>query len=487
MKSTSFLPPILLCILVLGVMVSLTSSCKQTQSASSIEAISIAKDAYTYGLPLVLMDISRRQQTNVPGTTGGSGAPMNQLNLKSGFPTADDTLVVAPNADTYYCTAWGDFSEGPLVFQMPDPNGRYYVMPFLDAFTNVDTSLSERTGFANGGTFFIKRAGDPTQAPDTMHTLTISTSFFWLLGRIQCNGTVDGDTAVIPLQNKMKLVPYQYWGQAYTPPANTPDPTIPKGSPNDIVENMPIDSFFNYLNRLLGKNQPLPTADAAALASFAKIGVGPGLTFNLKFDGHPSLRDSMTILPKAMFKTYRAIASKNTNAPQGWKTTVSGMGTYGADYLQRAVVSVMGLGANLPQDAVYPSSYVDIANNAYDGSKNNYKMTFKNKTMLPPAIGFWSLTMYNPEGYFVNNPNSQNPPIYAVGHNVSSPFKYEGSDSSLTILIQNAAPPDSMKSNWLPAPDGPFYLMMRLYYPNPNDPSVLDSSWTPPGVEINNE
>jgi hypothetical protein len=486
MKALSISKQFICSLFILGVTVFLASSCKSTQNATGEEAITIAREAYTYGLPLVLMDITRRQQTNVQNAGGGKGAPMNQLNNLSGFPTASDNSVVAPNADTYYCIAWGDFKEGPLVFQMPNPNGRYYVMPFLDAFTNVYESVSPRTNFANGGTFFITRDSTSPATPDGMTRVVCPTSFFWLLGRIQCNGTTDGQMNVIPLQKNTKLMPYKYWGKTYTPPANTIDPTVPVGSPNDIVQDsMPIDAFFNYLNRLLTENRT-PAADSTVLNRFKKINVGRGMKFNK--DSLGLNKNQLAVienLPQTMFTSYRAYAAQGSKPINGWIIRTTGMGTYGTDYKQRAVTAVMGLGCNLPQDAVYPSSYVDSqTGNKYVGS-NNYKITFK-KGMLPPAEGFWSLTMYNQKGYFVSNPYSTNPPVYAVGHDTSAKFTY-APDSSLTILIQNKPPTDpKMKNNWLPAPTDTFYLMMRLYYPSPDAPSILNSTWTPPGIVINN-
>jgi hypothetical protein len=480
MKALSISKQFICSVLLMGFIIATTISCGQTSKkvVSGDAAIKIANDAFTYGLPLVLMDITRRQLTNHEIATQ-IGAPMNQLSNKQGFPTPADTGVVAPNVDTYYSIAWGDVSKEPIVFFMPPTNSRYYVMPFLDAFTNVFASPGTRTGNTLGDTFLISQPKWNDQLPQGIkkeNHFKCETGFFWLLGRIKCDSKVDGDTAVIPIQNSMKFMPLSNWKSGEKQKPRKPESNVPTGSPNDIAQNMPIDSFFNYLNRLLVDNPPT-AADAHAMEAFATIGVGPGKTFNLaEFDA--TTQTAMQSVPESMFNYYNNLASQsNSLTPQGWSVKTSGMGTYGTDYLQRAVVAVKGLGANLPQDAIYPSTFVDSLGNPYM-SNNNYQITF-DKDSLPKNYvgGFWSLTMYNSKGYLVSNKDS----IYAVGHGPK--FKYN-KDGSLTILIQNTPPTDvDMRHNWLPSPPSGdnFNLMMRLYWPNN---SVLQEQWLPPAVKI---
>ncbi len=478
MKALSLSKRLLCSLLLMGFIIAITSSCGRTskEATSNDDPVTIANEAYVYGLPLVLMDITRRQQTNFD-TASQKGAPMNQLSNKQEFPSWRDTGVVSPNVDTYYSIAWGDVSKEPIVLYMPNPNGRFYMMPMLDAFTNVFASPGMRTGDTQGGTFLISSKtwdGILPKGIDNKNHFKCPTALFWLIGRIQCNDREDGKSVVIPIQNDMKFMPLSQWLKPNGIKNSIKiDTFAPKGSPNDIVkDSMSIDFFFNYLNRLLVDNPPAEE-DAPVMKRFAKIGVGPDSTFSLgKFD--TPTQDSLKNVPENVFTYINTLASKSTGLINGWSFKTSGMGYYGIHYLQRAVISVKGLGANLAEDAVYPSTFVDLSGNIYDGSKNNYKIHYDS---LPPVQGFWSLTVYNNK----NNLAKNNIDRYAVGHSDRDSL-IPNPDGSFDIYIQNQPPPSNVsRNNWLPAPAEQFNLMMRLYWP---DSTVLDSTWTPPAVTI---
>lgn len=431
--------------------------------------VKAAEEAFLYCYPLVIMDITRRKLTNAE-TPGQDAAPINQFANKSSFPDYKFKDVVRPNADTYYSTAFCDLSKEPLVLSLPNTNDRYYLMPMLDAYSNVFTSPGKRTTGTEAGNFLIagpKWSGTP---PEGMKEIFKSpTDLIWILGRIQCNGKEDGEKVVIPIQEKIKLVPLSSWGKEYTAPKGTIDPTVPKSDPNNAVLSMPVDEFFNYANKLMVNNPPKPE-DKPVMDIMSKIGVGPNMKFDLsKFD--PEVQAAIKTLPKKIYAGFDQQLAKPNKLINGWNILIKGMGSYGIDYPMRALVTYIGLGANLPQDAIYPSNSLDQDGKPYSGA-NNYVIHF-DKGLTPPVNGFWSLTMYDQQGYFIENPIN----VYAVGH--GAPFKYNA-DGSLDIYIQNASPGKDKENNWLPAPAGEFNVMMRLYWPKE---TMIDGTWTPPAIK----
>lgn len=449
-------------------------SCKRNEnstvtSTNGIDSTSvkIAEEAFLYCYSLVIMDLTKKKLTNFVKPTA-DGAPINQFANKSSFPDYTFTDVVRPNADTYYSSAFCDVTNDALVFSVPATNGRYYMMPILDAYSNIFESPGSRTTGDKAGTFLITGPNWNGNVPKGMKQIKSPTNILWILGRIQCNGKEDGVKVVIPLQNQLKLTPLSSWGKPYTAPAGSIDASIPKEDPNTIVGSMPIDQFFNYANELMVKNQPA-AADAPALEQFAKIGVAPGAKFDLsKFN--TATQEALKAINKNVYAAFDAQLAKPKNLINGWNIITKDIGTYGTDYQMRAFVTYVGLGANLPQDAIYPSNSLDSSGKPYNGA-NKYVIHF-DKGQTPPVNGFWSLTMYNQQGYFIQNPIN----IYAIGH--GAPFVYNA-DGSLDIYIQNGSPGKDKQNNWLPAPKGEFNVMMRLYWPKE---SMLNETWTPPAI-----
>ena len=457
-------------------LVLLTSCGKKDDSASTktgtadSTTIKTAEDAFLYCYSLVIMDITRKKLTNTETATDGV-APINQFGSKSSYPDYNFKDVVRPNSDTYYSTAFCDLSKEPLILSLPNTNDRYYLMPMLDAYSNVFSSPGKRTTGTEAGNFLIagpKWTGTP---PEGMkEVIKAPTDLIWILGRIQCNGAADGEKVVIPIQKKLKLTPLSSWGKEYTDPKGTVDPTVPKTDPNETVLNMPIDEFFNYANKLMVNNPPKPV-DKPAMDMFAKIGVGPNMKFDLsKFDA--AAQTAMKGIPKKVYAAFDKELAQPPKLQNGWNILIKGMGSYGTDYGLRSLITYAGLGANLPQDAIYPSNSLAPDGKPYNGA-NNYVIHF-NKGETPPVDGFWSLTMYNQQGYFIQNPIN----VYAVGH--GAPFKYNA-DGSLDIYIQNASPGKDKENNWLPAPAGDFNVMMRTYWPKE---VMVDGKWIPPVIQM---
>jgi hypothetical protein len=262
------------------------------------------------------------------------------------------------------------------------------------------------------------------------------------------------------------------YGKPYTPPAGTVDPSVDmKTAVREQVNRMDAIVYFTLLAQLMKTNPP-PAADAPELAKFARIGLVAGKDFDA---GKLLNADFAKRIPQVAFDRImlQFKVNKEIKDINGWGYTTK-TGLYGTDYLMRAFVTAVGLGANRPQDAIYPSSQKDSAGKAYDGA-NKYVLHFA-KGQMPPARGFWSLTMYDSDYFFVANPINR----YSISarQNLKS-----NSDGTVDLYIQNNSPGADKEANWLPAPSGKFQLMLRLYWPNERNPSLINGSWKIPPVK----
>jgi hypothetical protein len=435
--------------------------------AEAGEDFAIASDAYVYGYPLVTMEMTRRIISNVDKPEG-TRAPMGTLIKLRQYPNASFRDVTAPNADTLYTTAFFDVGDEPWVLDQPDMKGRFFLLPLLSGWTDVFEVPGKRTTGTGAKTFLITGPNWKGKVPDGMIRLSAPTSLVWLLGRIYCTGTPEDYAEVHRLQDAFKLQPLSTWGKIYTPPVKV-DPSVDMVTAvRDQVNRMSSVEFFTLLAELMKRNPPA-AADAPALARFAKIGLVPGKSFE------PSVVDKRWDKRLAELSYARIMLhfkSKDMKTVNGWSYTTKA-GVYGTNYLQRALITAIGLGANRPEDAVYPTSLKPSLLQNYDG-RNNYVMRFK-KGQFPPVRGFWSLTMYDENMFFVDNP------INRYSMSVRTNPKYEP-DGSLVIYIQNQDPGPDKRANWLPAPKEKFHLMLRLYWPDSKVPSILDGSWTIPAV-----
>jgi hypothetical protein len=238
------------------------------------------------------------------------------------------------------------------------------------------------------------------------------------------------------------------------------------------VNRMDAASYFKFLAALMKYNPPAKE-DAPILAKLAKIGIIPGKDFDIsKLD--PGIAKGLQGVPKVGFEKIMAHFKTGGTLVNGWLFSTK-TGLYGTDYLQRAFITAIGLGANRPQDAVYPTSETDGEGKPYSGA-NKYVVHFP-KGQTPPVNAFWSITMYNADYFFVENPLNK----YTVSPR--NHLKYNG-DGSLDIYIRNESPGKDREPNWLPAPKGKFILMMRTYWPSEKDPSIIDGTWKPPAVTL---
>ncbi|MEW9838567.1 DUF1254 domain-containing protein [Mesorhizobium marinum] len=433
-----------------------------------------AVEAYVYGYPLVTMEMTRRVVTNVAEPVGTKG-PMGHLIKLREYPNASFRDVTAPNADTLYTTAFLDVGEEPWVVSIPDLDGRYALFPMLDGWTTVFDVPGKRTTGTDAQTFAITGPGWEGTLPEGVKQYKSPTSIVWLLGRIYCTGTPEDYAAVHKIQDEIKLYPLSAWGKEWTPPPGKVDPSIDmKTAVRDQVNDMDAIEYFTLLAELLKRNPPA-AADAPMVEKLAEIGIVPGQDFDKsKFD--PAFAKRLPQIAFAKIMLHFKFSDGDVESIDGWGFTTK-TGIYGTNYLQRALITAIGLGANRPQDAIYPTSLKSasgMVKRKYDGSEK-YVLTFK-KGELPPVSGFWSITMYDENYFFVDNPLNR----YSISER--QPLK-SNSDGSVDLLFQHESPGPDKESNWLPAPKGKFILMMRLYWPNESNPSIIDGSWKIPPVK----
>jgi hypothetical protein len=244
-----------------------------------LEDFWLATDAYIYGYPLVTMEMTRRVMTNVP-TAEGSRGPMGQFIKARQYPNSSFRDVTAPNADTLYTTAWIDVGAEPWVLSIPDMKDRYFLFPMLDGWTTVFQVPGTRTTGTGAQTYAITGPEWKGTLPAGVKAYKSSTNMVWILGRIYCTGTPEDYAAVHALQDECKLVPLSSYGKLYTPPPGKVDPSIDmKTAVRDQVNRMDTVAYFSLLSQLMKTNPP-STADAPALAKYAKIGLVPGKDFD---------------------------------------------------------------------------------------------------------------------------------------------------------------------------------------------------------------
>lgn len=452
-----------------GMMMNANASAPASLSNDSV--VSLARKAYVYGLPLVLTDLTRI----------GSGAPPNRFFHRNKFPDHTDRLVVRPNNDTFYSSAFLDLGAEPVVITTPESSGRYYVVPLMDAWTNVFESFGTRTTGTHAQTYVITGPRWKGNLPAGIREVKSPTDEVWIIGRIQVNNPEDGKTFVTNLQKELTTAPLSIWNKSTNPVQYQPTrysienlPLIDslrqrKLTVVDVVNRLDIETYFSYLNELLVKNPPLP-ADAPLVKELAKIGIDPNGKFALS-NYDEKTQNTLKGLNKAIFSEFAKV-NFLVRSQVDTKPDLT-IGRYGTDYLKRAAVALFGLGALPAEEAAYPSYARDSQGQPLTG-KNNYHIHFE-AGKLPPAQAFWSLTLYDKDGYLADNPIRR----YAIGDRDKLSFNPDG---SLDIYIQHNNPGIEKESNWLPAPDDVFSLSLRIYLPT-NDYLHKEGAWVKPPIE----
>jgi hypothetical protein len=439
----------------------------RAEQVTAEEASALAVDAYLYFYSLVTMDITRKQLTNVEA---GQliGAPPNTFNNLSAFPPANMKVVVRPNFDTLYSSAWLDLTKELVVVSVPDTGGRYYLLPMLDMWSDVFASPGWRTTGTAAGNFLITPPGWSGSVPADFTRISAPTPYVWIIGRIKTDGPADYD-AVHKIQAGLKITPLSQWGKPPEPVEVKIDPSIDMTTPPKIqVDTMSAGKFFAYAAELL-KLQPPHMTDEPILARMRRIGIEPGKSFDID-KADPAVKTALESAPEAAQKLMKWKMPTLARVANNWSMNTDTMGVYGNYYLKRAIITKWGLGANLPEDAIYPNNLGDQAGRPLDGA-NNYTIHF-DKDQIPPAQAFWSITLYDLEGFQVANVLNR----FAVSSWM--PLKFNP-DGSLDLYFQNQSPGGDNEANWLPAPKEPYNLTMRLYAPKSD---ALTGKWNPPPV-----
>ena len=393
---------------------------------------------------------------------------MNAFASLGEYPTAGLKAVVRPNFDTLYSSAWLDLTKEPMIVSAPNTDGRYYMLPMLDMWTDVFASPGWRTTGTEAHSWAIVPPGRTGALPRDVERINAPTPYVWIIGRTKTDGPADYD-AVHKIQAGYKITPLSRWGKQGQPATGTIDPAVDMKTPPKIqVDTMSAGKFFAYAAEVL-KLQPPHLTDQPIVALMRHIGIEPGKSFDIG-KAEPAVKQALESVPE---DAQRLMAWKLTTLARvvnGWSMNTDTMGVYGDYYLKRAIVTQLGLGANVPEDAIYPINLADETGKPLDGA-NKYTLHF-DKSMMPPASAFWSVTLYDQEGYQVANPLNR----FAISSWM--PFRFNP-DGSLDLYFQNESPGADKEGNWLPAPKGPFNLTMRLYAPRSE---ALTGHWNPPPV-----
>ena len=456
----------------------LLGGCSKTGDAPApgiLETRAIAEEGLIYGLPIV-MNYAVMQQFAVNKDSGQYKAPFNVLHNEHRVFTWQDTAIVTPNSDTPYSMAWLDLRAEPMVISVPavDPQ-RYYSVQLIDGNTYNYGYIGSRATGSEAGDYLVVGPDWQGEKPDGIKAVFHSTTPFSLaLFRTQLFNPADMPE-VEKVQAGYQTRPLSaFLGQ----PAPVAAPTL------DFVPATTAgikDNFFEYLDAAL---QYVPeTADNQAVrARLASIGIGPGKSFSFK---------DLSLLHKGAFllgmkngsDRIADFLASDIQKINGWMVgaVFGDRAFFNGNWLMRAGAAKAGIYGNDAVEAMYPATRRDGTDEPLDGSQHNYSITFP-AGQLPPVNSFWSITLYDGDTQFlVKNPIDR----YLI-NSPMLPQMNKNADGSLTLYIQKDSPGKDKETNWLPAPDGPIYLVMRLYWPKTEAPSILPAgkgSWSPPGIQ----
>ncbi len=353
---------------------------------------------------------------------------------------------------------------------MPDSWGRYYLLPLLDMWTDVFAAPGARTTGTDEQAYAVTGPGWRGRLPAGVEEIRCPTGMAWMIGRTQTNGPSDYEN-VHKFQAGLTAVPLSRWGDGggSAPPPGRVDRGQEMSAPSAQVAAMSGPAFFGAAAAIMAKNPPHLT-DTSMLQRARQLGFRPGEQFDLA-DAPRRLREAVDNAPSAALAAINAALPRSGLLVNHWQMVSSPIGTYGTDYLKRALIAQMGLGANPVEDAIYPTAVADADGHPFDSARR-YLMHF-DPGQTPPVDAFWSLTMYDRRQLFAANPISR----FAIGDRDALKFN---TDESLDLYICRESPGEVLESNWLPTPaSGPFTMNLRLYWPRPE---ALDGSWQPPAV-----
>ena len=468
------------CLLLLATLA--TVSCRRNPASEGIPHKDDYQQAYIYAYPMIAA-YKVMYETNIDKTSARYKGPFNQVLNDVGLVTPKNTAVPAPNTDTLDSVLEADLRAEPLVFCVPEiERNRYFVVQLTDMYTfNYGYAGTRTTGNDAGCYMVAGPSWKGTTPPGIRKLFQSETQFSRLIYRTQIFSPAD-------LPN-VKKIQAGYTVQPLSAYVHQPAPPV---SPLDFPQ--PTDdalktAFPKYLNFLL-QFCPQVAEEAAVRLQFAAIGIGPGTPFDFA-----KLSVSQKAeLTQAVKDGYAAIQDRQNNLGRdfnGWRVAspYGNRDTFHGDFLRRAASAMYGLFGNDADEGVNPTTKSDGIGSPLDGSKHNYTLTFS-PSKVPPVSAFWSVSIYEGKSQsLVDNPINR----YAVSSPMLSGLK-KTEDATVTIYIQKDPPDGDKKATWLPAPNGPIYLVMRLYWPTKpaivNDrqvPSILPvpaGTWSPPGVLI---
>jgi hypothetical protein len=446
----------------------------ETSKPGIEETKAIAEEGFIYGLPIV-MNYAVMYEYVLDQQSGQWKAPFNAIANEARVFTYKDTSVVTPNSDTPYSLLWLDLRAEPVVISVPAvPKRRYYSVQLTDGNTFNYGYIGSRATGNDAGDYLIVGPDWQGETPKGIKTIFRSTTAFSIaIFRTQLFDPKDMPN-VVKVQKGYKATPLSKYLGKPAPPA-PPAVAFPKANDQLVKEN-----FFDYLDFALQFAPPGPE-EKDIRAKLARIGVGPGKTFSFKDLSLEHKAEVGLGMKDGEAKVEAALNSAGKDV-DGWRVAslFGDRAFYGGNWLLRAAAAKGGIYGNDAVEAMYPMAHVDGKGEALDGSKHDYTLTFPSG-QLPPVNAFWSVTMYDGKTQLL----IQNPINRYLINSPMLPNLKKNPDGSLTLYIQNKSPGAGKQSNWLPAPDGPIYLVMRLYWPKETPPSILPpgaGTWQPPGL-----
>lgn len=440
-----------------------------------IEAKDIAEAGFIYGLPIV-MNYGVMYEYAVDRSSKQFKAPFNQIKNDSNVYTYKDTTVISPNSDTPYSVVWMDLRAEPMVLSVPavDPK-RYYSVQLVDGNTYNYGYIGNRATGSGAGDYMVVgpewKGATPAGIKKVFHS---STQFSLALYRTQLFDPGDIGN-VTKVQAGYKAQPLSAYLKQSAPPAS-PAVDFPK-----IDKELVKTNFFEYLDFCL-QFAPAMENEKDIRAKLARIGVGAGKSFNFKDLPLKHKAEILIGMKEGERKIDEAIDKAGVPA-NGWRlSSLFGDAAFvNGDWLKRAAGAKAGIYGNDAAEATYPLGKFDSEDKPLDGSKHNYTLTFP-AGQLPPVNAFWSVTMYDGKTQLlIENPINR----YLINSPMLPDLK-KNADGSVTLYIQHKSPGADKESNWLPAPNGPIYMAMRLYWPKTEEPSILPvgkGKWQPPGIK----
>jgi hypothetical protein len=427
------------------------------------------EEAVIYAYPLVLMELTKELMTSVERPTGGR-APMNEFAHVRRLSDNSMTDIVSPNVDALYSLAWLDLRQEPIILSVPDTNSRYYLMPIMDAWTNVFATLGKRTTGTKTGAYAIIGPGWAGDLPQDTEAIQSPTNMVWIVGRTQCDGPAD-----IPPVNKIQdgfaLTKLSAWLAGARPgpvewPASVAAPSeVP---PVEALSRMDAHAFLDRFAKAIRANPPA-AADAGIVRRLEPLGIVVGQDFDPKSLDANTWAAVEKGRQQALAAIDHAALSTSSSDNNGWVISYL-LGSYGSRYMERAVAARMGLGASVAADTFYPYTEVDSNGRVLNGNQA-YVLHFS-PGQTPPVYAFWSVTLYDSSHFFAPNRLSR----FALGGRDSLAYNPDG---SLDVFIASEVPPGTPESNWLPAPRANFNLILRAYWPSE---AILEGRWLPPAV-----